>query len=158
MRSKLSKRIILIIVSLGLIGLLTVAYFYFMPHRNVVGMGSDFQMTSTALVDEYISNADQANDKYLNEEGESKIIEVTGTVFSVTKDMNEQNVVLLKSPNAKAGVSCTFIAETNNQAEALQIGDDVTVKGVIRSGAGYDADLDMYEDVILEKCNIENEK
>jgi hypothetical protein len=38
--------------------------------------------------------------------------------------------------------------------EELKIGTKVSIKGVIRSGAGYDEDLDMYEDVILEKCDL----
>ncbi len=30
----------------------------------------------------------------------------------------------------------------------------IKVKGVIRSGANYDADLEMYEHVIMEKCDL----
>jgi RecG-like helicase len=99
-------------------------------------------------------DARAANDKYLQEEGDSKIIAVTGIVASIIEDMNQQKVVLLKSNKDKAGVSCSFMASTNFHAEELSSGDEVTIKGVIRSGAGYDEDLELYEDVIMEKCDV----
>jgi hypothetical protein len=37
------------------------------------------------------------------------------------------------------------------------VGQAITVKGVIRSGASYDEDLEMYENVILEKSDIVKE-
>ena len=95
-----------------------------------------------------------ANAKYLNEEGESAVLAVTGKVSSITTDQINQKVILLKGADAHAGVSCTFTEETNNQASNVKIGQSLTIKGVIRSGAGYDEDLELYEDVILEKCTI----
>lgn len=154
MRRNKSKKIIIGLSVIGLIAAATMAYFYYMPHRNVVESSSDYQMTATTLVNEYLSDATSANNKYLNEEGESKIIAVQGKVASVTIDMNDQQVILLKADDAQAGVSCTFTSETNSQASTLAIGNEITIKGVIRSGAAYDEDLEMYEDVILEKCSI----
>jgi exonuclease VII large subunit len=75
-------------------------------------------------------------------------------VSSIDVDMNKQQVVLLKDSSQKAGVSCTFTANTNLNALKLKKGEQVTIKGVIRSGAGYDEDLEMYEDVIMEKCDV----
>jgi hypothetical protein len=43
---------------------------------------------------------------------------------------------------------------TNSQVDDSLVGKEVTVKGVIRSGAAYDEDLEMYEHVILEKCSL----
>ena len=37
---------------------------------------------------------------------------------------------------------------------AFKIGDTVKVKGVIRSGAEYDEDLDLIENVIIEKSAL----
>lgn len=75
-------------------------------------------------------------------------------VADINTDMNQQEVVLLKSKGEKAGISCTFMANTNVNASRLHKGEIVTIKGVIRSGAGYDEDLELYEDVIMEKCDI----
>ena len=90
----------------------------------------------------------------MDEEGESKILEITGTVFSIGEDFNGDIEILLKSADAKAGVSCAFTTETNAKAKNIKIGDSITVKGVIQSGASFDEDLEMYENVIVDKCDI----
>jgi RecG-like helicase len=118
----------------------------------------DFNLTTTEIVSQYLENANTANDTYLSEEGASKIIAITGTIVSIATDQKNQKVILLQSANDKAGVSCTFTSESNINAKDLQKGDTVTIKGVIRSGAGFDEDLDMYEDVILEKCDVINQQ
>ncbi|MEA3445013.1 MAG: hypothetical protein U9R19_09855 [Bacteroidota bacterium] len=149
----LSIAAVLIIAGLlvgGGIGL----YMFNMPHRDVQDSSSDFSLTSTQLVNEYFTNSAEANDKYLAEDGESKILEITGTVESVGENYNDQKVVLLKETNDKAGVSCIFIAESGSKAAKLKPGETITIKGVIRSGAAYDEDLGLYEHVILDKSDI----
>jgi len=54
----------------------------------------------------------------------------------------------------KAGVNCTLLSNEKNAGSAYKVGDKVTIKGVIRAGARYDEDLEMYESVILEKAAI----
>lgn len=129
-------------------------YMFNKPHRDVQSANIDFALKSSALVAEYLADANAANQKYLDDSGDSKIMAVTGKVHSISRDMNNQLVILLKEDSDKVGVSCTFSAATNAAAEKLKVGQNATVKGVIRSGAGYDADLDLYEDVILEKCDL----
>jgi len=129
-------------------------YMFNMPHRDVQATTSDYKLSATEIVDEYLKNSAEANNKYLDDEGESKILEVTGTVASISTDFNNQVIVLLKNKNASAGVLCTFTEATNNSAKALKKGEIVLVKGVIRSGASYDEDLELYEHVILEKCSL----
>ena len=141
-------------------GLLTAAgvvlYMFNKPHRDVQTASVDFQLTASALVQEYLSSPEAANSKYLDDGGNSRIVSVSGKVHSISIDMNNQQVVLLKGEGDKAGVSCTFTATTNANAAKLKIGQAITIKGVIRSGAGYDEDLELYEDVILEKCDVIN--
>lgn len=154
------KKIIRMLALLVVIGLMTgggiVYYLFNMPHRDIQASQADDSLTSAQLVNEYLSSPEKANEKYLDEEGESKILAMTGKVYAITEDLNNQKVVLLKEEGDKAGVSCTFTAATNSSAEKLQKGQQVTIKGVIRSGAGYDEDLDLYEDVIIEKCDVVN--
>jgi len=135
-----------------------VTYMFNQPARNVQDTKTDFSYKSSEIVEEYLTNTQKANDKYLDENGNSKVIEVTGMVASITEDFNKQKVILLKSQNDKAGVSCTFTPETNSHTANISIGDNIRIKGVIRSGATFDEDLDMYENVILEKCDIISNK
>lgn len=129
-------------------------YVFNKPHRNIQAAAIDFTMSSRALVEEYLSSPEKANEKYLSDEGNSKILAIKGKVHSTSRDLNGQFVFLLKEEGDKAGVSCTFTTATNGQAVRAQPGQEVTVKGIIRSGAGYDEDLELYEDVIVEKCDI----
>lgn len=148
-------KLIAIVGIIGLVIALGVVYYIFnMPHRDVQAAKIDFSMSSTQIVNEYLTNADAANEKYLQEEGDSKILAVTGKIYAISEDLNNQKVILLKDSSENAGVSCTFTKETNNNAEDLKVGQTITIKGVIRSGAGFDEDLDMYENVIMEKCDV----
>lgn len=131
-------------------------YLWNMPHRNVQATPVDYEIEASKLVEEYLADNASANKKYLADDGDSKILLVTGAVWSIEEDMNKQKVVLLKSETDNAGVSCTFTQATNPNAEKLQKGEMVSIKGVIRAGAGYDPDLELYEDVIMEKCDIAN--
>ncbi len=154
MKKKIIKWGLILVASGIVIGGGTAFYLFNMPHRDVQATSVDYKMEAAMLVKEYLEDVQIANDKYLMEDGDSKIIAVTGIVASISEDLNNQKVVLLKNDGEKAGVSCTFMAHTNANAASLVIGDKITVKGVIRSGAGYDEDLDLYEDVILEKCDV----
>ena len=153
-RRKIIKAGILIavagIVIVGAAGL----YMFNMPHRNVQKTDADYSLSSSQIVTEYLDNKELANKKYLAEDGDSKILKVAGVVSKISEDFNGQKVVLLKGANDKAGVSASFTKDTNPNADKLSVGQTVTLKGVIRSGASYDKDLDLYENVILEKSDV----
>jgi hypothetical protein len=129
-------------------------YLFNKPHRDVQSAKIDYVLTSTQIVSEYLTDMDAANQKYLAADGDSKILEITGVVNKITENFNGQKVVLLKGSEDKAGVSATFTPETNSKLAGVKIGQTITVKGVIRSGASYDEDLELYENVILEKSDI----
>lgn len=152
------KKIIRITLLLGLTGILIAGgialYLFNMPHRDVQSSETDYRVKASTLVSEYLSNTKKADEKYLDEEGDSKIFEIEGVVNEISEDFDNQKVVLLKGSSDKAGVSCTFMKETNKQVQTLKVGDKVIIKGVIRAGATYDPDLEMYENVILEKCAL----
>lgn len=139
--------VVLIVAGIGL-------YMFNMPARDVQATKTDYSYNASDIVHEYLTDPQKANEKYLDEEGVSKVLEITGMVAKISEDFNNQKVLLLKSTSDKAGVSATFTKETNAHANTVKIGDKITVKGVIRSGATYDPDLEMYENVILEKCDI----
>jgi hypothetical protein len=81
-------------------------------------------------------------------------LEISGEVSKISEDFNGQKVVLLKNPQDMAGVSATFTPETNENIKGVFVGQNITVKGVIRAGASYDEDLELYENVILEKSDL----
>jgi hypothetical protein len=115
---------------------------------------ADYPLTTEQIVLEYLNDKDAANQKYLAADGDSKILEITGVVNKISEDFNGRKVVLLKGDEGKAGVSATFTPETNQNLAGMDVGQTITVKGVIRSGASYDEDLGLYENVILEKSDV----
>lgn len=153
MKKKFMRWGIIVVLAGLLIGGGIAYYMYNKPHRDIQAASVDYELDAATLVGEYLEDAQAANEKYLSE-GNARVLAVSGTVFSMHTDMNNQKVVLLKEEGMKAGVSCTFMESTNANAEKLKKGDEVTIKGVIRSGADYDEDLEFYEDVILEKCDV----
>ena len=128
----------------GSIGL----YMFYMPHRDVQGEKASFTIGAEQLVTEFMNNESESNAKYLD-----NVVVVKGTVAEISEDQLKQKVVVLKTKTA--GVSCTFIEATNANAEKLSVGDQVSIKGIVRMGASYDEDLDLAEYAILEKCDIE---
>ncbi|MGM5469700.1 OB-fold protein [Flavobacteriaceae bacterium LMO-SS05] len=150
-----TKKKILITLAVGVLIAIGIGLYMFnKPARDVQATQTDFSYSASAIVNEYLTDAKVANDKYLDEEGNSKVLEITGIVSDISEDFNNQKVILLKNATDKAGVSATFTKETNAHTHAIKIGDEITIKGVIRSGAAYDPDLEMYENVILDKCDI----
>ena len=151
----MKSKIIKIVLAFVLIAIGVIAYLWFMPHRNVQSVDAYKTIDATELVNEFLVNKEKANTTYLDsEEGESKVLIVTGTVSKISKDQLGQYVLLLKKDADKMGVSCTFTLESNSQVAGIKIGDTVKVKGVIRSGAEYDEDLDLIENVIIEKSAL----
>jgi hypothetical protein len=157
MLSKILKSTNVIILTVVLFGsAIFVVYSFNDQYRDVIYSPADFQMDSKKLVREYLNDPMRADERYLDEEGDSKIIEVHGTVNEIVEDYNQQKVVVLKDIKDKVGVSCTFLKKTQDKLNQIKIGDKVKIKGIIRSGALYDKDLAMYEHVILEKCSLSN--
>lgn len=150
----MKKKITFLLLAALVISLGTGLYLYYMPDRDIAGGKSDFTLSVDALVDEYLQNPQVANAKYLDDQGESSIITISGPLADVSEDFNGQIVLLLKSPSAQAGISATLNKETPSQIKDFTKGEIYQVKGVIRAGANYDSDLGMYENVILEKCEI----
>ncbi|MEN8124793.1 MAG: hypothetical protein ABFR32_06630 [Bacteroidota bacterium] len=150
-------KIIFLLLGIGIIIVIGIGIYMFnMPHRDIKTTKTDYKLNAKEIVNEYLKDPTIANEKYLDEEGESKILEITGNINSFSTDFNNQIVILLKEDNSKAGVTCTFTDESKSIVKNLKEGQLISVKGVIRSGASYDEDLEMYENVILEKCSLIN--
>jgi hypothetical protein len=152
------KKVIRIIAILAVAGLIIGGgvglYLFNMPQRDVQSAKTDYSVSSSQIVQEYLNDKDGADQKYLASDGDSKILEVTGTVNSITEDFNGRKVVLLKGEGDPAGVSASFTPDTESGLDGVGVGDKVTLKGVIRSGVSYDDDLGFYLNVILEKSAV----
>jgi hypothetical protein len=155
MKKKKIMKIAAVLVAAGLVmGVSVGLYLYFMPHRDVQKSATDYKLSASELVAEYLADGTAANKKYLAEDGNSKILEVTGTVARISEDFTGRKVVLLREKGDKAGVSCTFLPDATANVEKLTKGQKVTIKGVIRSGVSFDRDLDMYLNAVVDNSDV----
>jgi DNA/RNA endonuclease YhcR with UshA esterase domain len=128
------KKIVLILLFV-LLAVATYTWFFVWnkPQTNVAKADA-LKIKASALFNEYSTNEQTANQKYLE-----KILEVTGEVTSITKNVEGQTVILLKTNDPMFGVNCTM--EEKNIV--LKEGDAVTIKGIC---TGY------LTDVVLIRC------
>jgi hypothetical protein len=156
------RKVFRIVAIIGIAGLLVGGgiglYMFNKPHRDVQSAQADYVLSSSQIVTEYLADYQAANQKYLAADGNSKILEISGEVNEISENFNGQKVVLLNGAMDQSGVSVVFTEETNDNLNGVSVGQAITVKGVIRSGASYDEDLEMYEHVILEKSDIVKEE
>lgn len=155
-KKRIKKLLIISTISGLIIAIGTVFYLFNMPHRNVQKQKADYNLTSTEIVNEYLTNFDAANAKYLATDGNSKILKITGTISAIKEDFSGQKVLVLKENFDNAGVNVTLNQEVKNNIPQLIEGNKITIKGVIRSGASYDEDLELYENVVIDKASIIN--
>lgn len=153
-KTKILKIGVLIAIVGLLIGGGAGLYMFNKPHRDVQSTVADYSMSAQQLVSEYLADATVANDKYLADDGDSKILEVQGIIVKISEDYSGQKVVVLQGVEGKSAVSCTFTQESSASVSSLSVGGEASIKGVIRSGAGYDEDLEMYVNVVLEKSSL----
>lgn len=157
MKRKRVFKILAILVVAGLIiGGGVGLYMFNMPQRDVQSAAADYSVNASQIVNEYLNDREAADMKYLASDGDSKILELTGIVSSLSEDFNGQKIVILKGPQDMAGVSATFTPETEDSLAGVVAGQTITVKGVIRSGASYDQDMELYLNLVLEKCAVIN--
>lgn len=137
------------VIAGAIIGGSIILYLFNMPHRDVQGEDAAFSIEATEFVDEFMKKPTESNAKYLDQ-----VVVISGVVAEISEDQLKQKVIVLEAPSS--GISCTFTAETNTNAASLEIGNKVTIKGIVRIGPSYDEDMDLSEYGILEKCDIIN--
>ena len=132
------KIVIGVILVGAIIGILIGIRVFKKAENSVANVKSELTINGPQLVQEFETNEDSANSIYLG-----KIIEVSGTVNSITTD--EQGInVYLKDNDAASGVMCSFDKAALDQTKLAQ-GQPIKIKGVCN---GY------LLDVVLNKCAL----
>lgn len=156
MKKRKVLRFVIILIFVGVVAGVSIAYYLFnMPHRDIQHAKVDYSLSSSELVQEYLDDSDQANSKYLAANGNSKILELSGEIRKISANLKGQHVILIQSTQDKAGVSATLNSEIRQPTSTLQVGQKIKLKGVIRSGASYDEDMEIYRNVIIDKAIIQ---
>ena len=139
MRPKVLIPIILLLLALG-----AAIYIYSefnRGHKDLSKESAEYSMTSTDLYKAFKADEKAFNQKYLN-----KIIDVSGTISTITQS-KDKVVVLLPVEGEMGGVQCELKKEVWDQNKSLKKGDLIKVRGMCSGGL---------MDVILNKCAIVN--
>lgn len=125
---------------------------WFEPHRDVKTAPVFDEFIVDDFTQEFIDNPEAANEKYLAEDGDSKIVTMSGTLAAIDTNLNNLLVLELKSEHHEGGARFTLLPEENEKAANLKIGEKVTLTGVVSAGAVMDEDFGRYLDAILEQA------
>jgi hypothetical protein len=131
------KVALFVVLILAVAGILYALILYNKKHPDTSKVKPDFIITATSLQKEFEEGEKTASAKYIN-----KIIEVSGSIASVTKSDSNNVNISLKSGNDLSSVICTF---TSADPSKYKTGDEITVRGEC---SGF------LMDVLLNNCAI----
>jgi len=134
MRKKYFFGIGILLICLAAWGIYTV----YRPHRNVEGEDASATLSATSLYNEFSKNESQANQKWVG-----KVLEVKGTISSVTEAGNYISLNL--AAGADGGVNCSVLKKDMPEGDKLNKGDAITVKGKC---TGFLMDVNLVDCVI----------
>lgn len=139
------KTIVVIFCILIAIGVITAFYLWNKPHQDVANAAA----VKTSAVELYkVFNTDSvtANKKFVQQ-----VIEVSGIVHNISKNQQNQTIVLIKTNTDGAYINCTLEQDSNK----LQAGQFVNLKGICNGIGQGDADLGIKGDVYLVRCYLD---
>ncbi len=132
-------KVALFFVVLVAIGSILAALILFnKKHPDTAKVKPDFVLTATALQKDFENSETAASSKYVN-----KILEVTGTILSVTPADSATTNISLKTGNDMSSVICTF--HKLGGSSKLTPGSEVTLRGEC---SGF------LMDVLLNNCSV----
>ncbi len=135
------KKIIVSILILAIVGTFIAYKMYNKPHVNVADSKSDIVLTADKILNDFTSDENIANTKYLD-----KIIEVKGTVSDI-KIENRKGIITLKTNADFGNVLCHLSDSSTKNMSKIKEGQILTLKGICTG---------FLMDVILVKCEIIN--
>lgn len=141
MRKKQGKYLVLIFVAIIAVAVIIAYRIWNKPHTNVRDAEA-VKTTSIALYNILSKNgSDSAT--YLN-----KVVEVSGVIESVSKNEQNQQIILLKTNVSGGSVNCTMEEEVNGKNP----GDTIKLKGICSGYISGDIDMGLPGDVFLIRC------
>jgi hypothetical protein len=125
---------------------------WFEPHRDVKTAPVFGEFGVDDFTTEFIEDPQAATDKYLVEDGDSKIVTMSGKISDIDTNLNGELVIELRGNREEAGARFTLMDDQKETAAKLKTGDSTKITGVVSAGATYDADFGRYLDAILEQA------
>ncbi|MEO7767097.1 MAG: hypothetical protein ABIS01_06710 [Ferruginibacter sp.] len=141
---KTTKTIFLSLSVLVIIGAI-IALYMFNKEGPDIKNSTAAKVAATDLYETF--SKDSAAAKMMHTE---KILEVSGEVAQLTKNQQNQAIILLKTFTGGASINCTMEGAATN----IKQGDKILIKGICNGLGQGDADLGIAPDVYLSRCYI----
>ena len=132
------KIALFVVFFIALITILAALILYNKKHPDTAKVKPDFIVTATALQKEFEDNEATASARYIN-----KILEVTGTIISVTPADSTHMNISLKTGSEISSVICTFPGI--GDPSKFKTGEEITLHGEC---SGF------LMDVLLNNCSM----
>ncbi len=129
---------------------------WFAPHRDVRTAPVFEEFDVDDFTSEFILDYQAATERYLSDDGDSKIVTMTGTITEIDTNLNEEIVIELHGEKPEAGARFTLAYDQVEKAKDLQPGDKTKLTGVVSCGAYFDTDFNRYIDAVLEQAYFDN--
>jgi hypothetical protein len=131
------KVALFVVLFFAIAGILAALILFNKKHPDTAKAKPDFVITATALQKDFEDNEKTASVKYIN-----KILEVSGTIASITPADSSHLNVSLKTGSDLSSVICTFASSGNEKR--FNTGDNITLRGEC---SGF------LMDVLLNNCS-----
>lgn len=143
------KKLLLILLIIGIIGGGVGYYFYQKPVKNFAESKADFILSANDIFQEFAGNQAEATKKYVTND---KTILINGVIKSVTKNDDKSITVYFVVNDPDGTVSCTFTPE-----ESVKINPEILIEGKNLKVKGQCSGMQelIGKEVILIRCGIE---
>lgn len=131
------KITLFVVCFIALVGIFAGLYMFNLKHPDTSKVKPDFIITATALQKDFEANETTASARYIN-----KILEVNGTILSITRADSSHLNLALKTGNEMSSVICTFALSDPSKFKA---GGEITLRGEC---SGF------LMDVLLNNCAV----
>lgn len=140
------KKIAIVILILAVAGAIAGYCLWNKPHQDVADAAAK-KVTAIELYHSFTTDSVIAKKNYIQQ-----VLEVSGVVSSISKNQQQQVVILIKTATEGASVNCTMEGPANNIKE----GSTISIKGICDGIGQGDADLGIMSDVYLVRCYLVN--
>ncbi len=113
-------------------------YTVYKPHRNVASEQAAAALSALNLYNDFLNSENLANKKWVG-----KVVEVSGTISSVSESGNYVSINLLATTDG--GVNCSILKKDLNANNKFNKGDSITIKGKC---TGFLMDVNLVDCVV----------
>lgn len=144
MTSKKKTTIVYLVVAV-MVSAALVAYSLWNKKHTDVQSSSAIKITAADLYQNFMADSVAANRHFGGD-----ILDVTGIVSSISRNQQNNMLVLLNTASSGAFINCTM----EQAAVQIQKGSKVTIKGICNGIGEGDAELGIPADVYMVRCYL----